>query len=64
MRMELEPHVRAVQYTPEEAPTRYLPTRKALLQNGLTALATAAYSRGGLYSASIMKLMNAKVIPR
>lgn len=64
MRKELEPHVSAVQHTLEEAPTRYLPTRKALLQSGLTALATAVGTRGGVYSAAIMKLMNAKVIPR
>lgn len=60
----MEPHVRVVQHTPGEAPTRYLPTRKALLQDGLTALATAAGTRGGLYSAAIMKLMNAEVVPR
>ena len=64
IRMELEPHIIAVQHNPDNMPTRYLPTRKTLLQAGLTALATAVGTRGGLYSAPIMKLMNAKVLPR
>lgn len=64
IRMELEPHVTAVQHNPDNTPTRYLPTRKTLLQAGLTALATAVGTRGGMYSAHITKLMNAKVIPR
>lgn len=64
MRLELEPHVSTVQHSPQEDPTRYLPTRKELLQAELTALVTAIATRGGVYSAAVMQLMNAKVIPR
>lgn len=64
LRMELEPHVIALQHNPLATPTRYLPTRKALCQAGLTALATALATRGGVYSVTVMNLMNAKVIPR
>lgn len=64
LRTELEPYVSAVQHSPEQAPTRYLPTRKALLQDGRTALATAVGARGGMNSAAIMKLMGANVLPR
>ena len=64
MRKELEPHVITVQHDLALTPTRYLPTRKALCQAGCTALAIALGARGGVYSLTVMNLMNAKIIPR
>ena len=62
IRMELEPHIITVQHTPEEAPTRYLPTRKALREAGLAALYSAIEAHGGLDS--MKALMDAKIMPR
>ena len=62
IRMELEPHIITVQQTPEDSPTRYLPTRKALREAGLTALYTAIEAHGGMDS--MTALMDAKVLPR
>lgn len=64
IRKALEPHIITVQQKLTATPTRYLPTRKALCLAGCTALVAALTARGGMYSATVMNLMNAQVVPR